>query len=446
VQKAEKYLFMNVVIIEHISILKERIKFLISRITTSRQAIRSVAALLSSNIASSLFTALGGLLVARFVGPELTGSFRAYTIPLTYLMFLHLGTFDGLVRQIPFYVGKELPEKIDGLAAAAGFFNIRLSVVVSIGFVVCGAYSAVHHNLQGVIGWLSQVICCWGVFYGGYLTSTYRTLHHFATLARIQMVQTMLTFAAVFSLPFLGFYGLCARAAFPSLLGVWLYHRNRPLKVDYHHDTAALKELIKIGFLLGFWGNLYTSVWIATESAAVLSLNGVSALGLYSVATVMAGAVNSLPMAVSQVLAPRVVTAYARDGSVRNANARIFWVTAGLTGFMILLACGGSLLLDVLVPLIMPKYVAGIAAMKICLWFPVVQATHLPLNTLFAKGRPVLYGRNIIAGWIVFAVTTYLLHPVIGGLLAVVTGSLLGRIARTIVIYTDLAALARQET
>ena len=364
---------------------------------------------------------------------------------MTYLIFLHLGTWDGLWRQISYYVGKEMPQKVDAIASTAGAFNLFISIVVSCGFLFCAAYSLAHHDLYGVFGWLSQALFCWGVFYGGYLTSTYRTLHHFVTLSRIQVYQTLLTFGMVFSLPFLGFYGPCARAGFPSFLSAWLYHRHRPLRVSYRFDAKTFRELIRIGLRFSFWGNLYTSAWTATEGALVLMVGSVSDLGLFSVAAVMAGAVNSLPLAIWQVLTPRVVTNLAREGSVRKANARILWVTAGLTGVMVLLACAGSFLLDMFVPYFIPKYVAGIPVMKVCLWFPVVQAALLPMNTLFATGRPWLYGRSVIAGIIVFATATYLLLPVIGGLLAVAAGSLLGRAARTFAGYLDLIALTRRE-
>ena len=393
-----------------------------------------------------MLTAIGGLLVARFLGPEETGAFRAFTIPLTYLIFLHLGTWDGLWRQIPYYIGKEMPEKVEALASSAGAFNLFVSVGVSFGFVCCAVYSLVHQDLYGVFGWLSQAFFCWGVFYGGYLTSTYRTLNHFVTLARIQVVQAVLTFGMVFILPFLKFYGLCARAAFPSFLAVWFFHRQRPLKVSYRFDTKALRELIKIGLPFSFWGNLETSIWIATESALVLSLSGVSALGLFSVAAVIRGAANALPMSTLQVLMPRVVTNLARDGSVRNANERVIWLTAGLMGFMILLVVTGSWLLDLFVPYFIPKYIAGIPVMKVCLWFSVVQAAFLPMNTLFATGRSWLYGRSVIAGLVIFPLATYLLYPVIGGLLAVAVGSLLGRAARTLAAYVDLIVLTRRET
>ncbi|MEN6373150.1 MAG: hypothetical protein ABFD75_00035 [Smithella sp.] len=435
----------NILISGDVSILKNIIVSVRAKISRNRQFIMSVAALLSSNILSSVLTAISGFLVARFLWPNEVGLFRAFTIPLTYLMFLGLGTTDGLWRQIPYYVGKDMPERVDALASAAGAFMLLMSAVVSFGFFCCAAYSLAHRDLYGVFGWMSQAIVCWEVFYGSYLSSTYRTLHHFVLLSRIQIVQTIINFGMVFLLPFLKFYGLCTRSAFPSFLALLSFHRNRPLKVAYHFDIKALKEVIKIGFPFGFWGALYTTGWFATESALILSLDGVNGLGLFSVAYALRSAMNSLPMAIWQVLTPRVVTNFARDGSVRKANKRVNWVTIGLTGFMIILACIGLFLLDALVPLLIPKYVGGIPVMKISLWFPVVQAAFLPMNTLFATGKPWLYGRGVIAGIIVFPLATYLLYPAIGGLLAVAIGSLLGRTVRNLAAYVDLFILTKSE-
>jgi hypothetical protein len=254
-----------------------------------------------------------------------------------------------------------------------------------------------------------------------------------------------LNFGIVFLLPFLGFYGLCARVASSSILGVWLCQRYRPLRIPYRFDTKALSELIRIGLPLNFWGSLWTSIWVATESALVLFLDGVTGLGLFSVATAVREGMNILPMAVYQVLTPRVITALARDRSVRNANARVVWLTVGLTGFMAIIACIIPFLLDILVPYVIPKYVDAMPVMKVCAWFPVVQAAFLPTNTLYATGKPWLYGRSVIVGLVVFPLATYLLIPVIGGILAVAVGSLLGRAARTCAAYFDLFALARSE-
>jgi hypothetical protein len=268
-------------------------------------------------------------------------------------------------------------------------------------------------------------------------------MHKFVDLAKIQVAETILTFFMVFLLPFLRFYGLASRVALPAILGIFLYQRNRPLKLKYRFDRQALTELIRIGFPYSFWGSLYTSVWVATESALVLSLGGVGALGLFSVAVTIRNAMNTLPIAVWEVLLPRVVTNFAREEGVSKMNPKIIWITAALIILMILLAMLGSFALTIVVPYVIPNFIDAIPVMKVCLWFSVVQAAFLPLSTLFAAGKPWLYGRSVIAGIIVFPLTTYLLLPEVGPLLSVAVGSLLGRIARTLAAYVDLILLTR---
>lgn len=416
-----------------------------AKVANHSQTVRSVVAIFGGNMTSSVLGAIGALIVARFLGPNETGLFRAFTIPLMYLTFLHMGTFDGLHRQIPYYIGKRMPEKVESLASSAGAWNFVVSSIVSIGFVIYSIYSFWHHDFYGMVGWLSQALCCWGVLYSGYLSATYRTINQFVALGRIQMVQAILNFGMIVIVPYLKFYGLCVRSAFSAIAGVWLFHRNRPLKIDYYFDTKALGELFKIGIPFSFWGSLYTSVWTATESTLMLSLGGVTGLGLFSVATVIREGMNIIPLSVYQVLTPRVVEAFAREGSIRNANARSMWLAAGLTVLMALAIIVVSLLLDVLVPLAVPKYVEGIPLIKVCLWFALIQAASLPLNTLFATGSSWLYGRGVIFGLAVFPLTAYLLTPTLGGILAVAWGSLLGRTARTIVAYLEIIILTRRE-
>ncbi len=393
-----------------------------------------------------VLTAIGGILVARFLGPEITGAFRAYTIPLTYLIFLHLGTWDGLWRQIPYFAGKGDQQKVERIAASAGSFNLVLSGIVSTGFLVCAIYNLIRHDYSGFAGWFSQAINAWSLFYGGYLTSTYRTLNNFVALSKIQAAQAVITFVMVFSLPFLEFYGLCARVALPAIVVVWLYHKFRPLRINYHFNVKELLELIRIGLPLSFWGSLYTSFWVATESTLMFSLAGVIPLGFLSVAVLIREAINTLPRVIRQVFAPRVISSYAQDGSIRGANHRVMWVTVGLVICMVILAFAGTYVLDVFVPYFIPKYIDGIPIMKVCLWFSVVEAALLPINIIFATGKAWLYGRSVLIGIIVFPMATLILIPMVGNELAVVIGSLLGRAARTIAAYIDLVLLTRGES
>jgi O-antigen/teichoic acid export membrane protein len=200
-----------------------------------------------------------------------------------------------------------------------------------------------------------------------------------------------------------------------------------------------------VGLPFSLWGSLNTSIWVATESALMLSLGGLTGLGLFAVAVVIRDGLNVLPQSVYQVLTPRVVEAYAREGSVRTAHARSLFVTTGLTLTMVAVVGLSSVLLGLLVPWAIPKYAQGVPLMKVCLWFSVVEAASLPFNTLFATGRSWLWGRGILVGLVVFPLSSYLLVPVVGGMVAVGLGSLLGRVARTLVGYLELAVLTRKE-
>ncbi len=397
-------------------------------------------------MAGALLGAVGGILVARFVGPEVNGQFRLFTIPLMYLTFLHLGTFDGLWRQIPYYVGKERPEHVDKIASASGAWNVYVTVVVASGFLLCALWGLVHGDLVATVGWFSQVLVCVSIYYGGYLGATYRTLDHFVALARIQMVQAIAAFCLVATVALWDFYGLCLRAAIPALLCVWLYHRSRPLRMPLVFNLGAFKEVVKIGMPLCFWGTLYTATWVAAEYSLMLYFGGVKAVGLFAVAVIMRESLSILPQAVYQVFMPRVVESFARAGGIASAarrNMQVAWVLTLLMCAIFLLT---SWVLDGFVPYFIPKYSDGLTLMKVCLGAAIVQAATIPLAGLTATGRSWLVGRGVLVGMIIFPVTVYLLVPYLGGMLAVATGSLVGRLFRTMVGYRDLLTLMRRES
>jgi hypothetical protein len=342
-------------------------------------------------------------------------------------------------------MGKDLPDQVDRVASAAGAWNVLVAVLVSVGFLVLASRSIVKSDIPSLFGWLTQIFVCWGTFYGGYLGATYRTLSHFVNVAKIQLFQSVAAFLSVFSIPFLAFYGLCLRAAIPSFLAVYSFHHYRPLKIKLKLDTETLKNIIKIGMPLCFWGTLDSSLWVALENTLLLHLGGIKELGLFSVAVVLREGLSALTVAVHQVLTPRVVESFAREGSYSSAARKCFLVSIPLVGGMLILVPLMSLSLDYLVPILIPKYVDGIPIMKVCLWAAVVQAASLPLNALFATGKAWLYGRGVLVGLLAFLSFSILLASSLGGMMAVVVGSLVGRATRITVCYVDLFIMSRRE-
>lgn len=418
---------------------------LTDRLARHHGSIRSIAAIVGGNATAAAVAAVGGLLTARFVGPETAGEFRSFTIPLMYLVFLHLGTFDGLYRQIPLYIGKERRDLVEAAASSAGAWNAVVSLVISAAFILLAGRSVALGDLHGALGWAAQGVLTWGVLYGGFLGATYRTVDHFVALSRIQTLQSILSFAFVFTLPVLGFYGLCLRSAIPSFVGTWLFHRARPIKVPLELNRKPFLDIVRVGLPFCFWGSLYTSLWMALENTLVLALGGAKGLGLFAVAVVLREGICIIPQAVHQVLTPRIIQAYGRDGRLAAAQSLAYRVVPWLTLGMTALVMAASWLLDLLVPVLIPRYADGLLLMKVSLWLGVVQAFSLPINSVIATGKSWSYGRGILGGVFAFPLATYLLAPHVGGVVAVAAGSLVGRVVRTAIGYRDLANLRNRE-
>ncbi|WP_242392046.1 lipopolysaccharide biosynthesis protein [Anaeromyxobacter oryzisoli] len=429
---------------EHMSISAVASSFR-ARAAQHRGAIRSIVAIVGGNSTAAVLGAIGGVLAARFVDPETAGRFRFYTIPLMYLTFLHLGTFDGLSRQIPFYLGQERRDEVDTAASVAGAWNVLLSVFVSGNFLVLSAWCLVRRDVFGALGWASQALVVWWVFYGGYLSATYRTIDHFVGMARIQTTQALLSFGFVFTLPVLGFGGLCLRSAVPSICGTWLLHRERPLRIRLALRLNHFRDLVRVGLPFCLWGSLYTSLWNAVENTLMLALGGTRGLGLFTVAVMMREGICILPQAVSQVLTPRIVQKYGREGHLGSASQIAYRVVPPLALGMVVVVFGVSWVLDAFVPTFIPTYADGLPLMKVSLWFGVVQAVAVPANALIASGRSWSVGRGVLAGMAVFPLVTLALVHVTGGVVAVAAGSLAGKAVRAAVGYFDLRRLVLEE-
>jgi O-antigen/teichoic acid export membrane protein len=87
----------------------------------------------SAQMISNVARVISGLLIAKFVVPELLGTFNGIGIIMGYLPILQLGVMNGLNRELPYYFGKGEYEKAKGFASVSQSWEIILS---SISFAV----------------------------------------------------------------------------------------------------------------------------------------------------------------------------------------------------------------------------------------------------------------------------------------------------------------------
>ncbi|MCX5871338.1 MAG: oligosaccharide flippase family protein [Deltaproteobacteria bacterium] len=369
----------------------------------SRSSISVIVAVFAGgNLLNMVLRLAGGVLTARYAAPAVLGLFNGMGLILGYASFLQLGILNGLNRELPYYIGQDDRPRAESLAAAGQAWALLIGGAGAGVLLVLAAWYAAGGQLKLAAGWVTYAVSLFLLFYSQlYLQTTYRTGGDFARLSAINVVQNGLAFVLVGLVWLFGFYGLCLRLALMGAAGMVLLWYWRPLKVGPHWDRRHLVHLLKIGAPIFLVGQLY-AWWIVLDCTLVLKFAGVKSLGLYQL-SVMAGlAVETLPMAVSQILYPKMSEEYGRTRSVRRLVALSVKPVVATILCMVPIVSICWLLLPLAVNLLMPNYAEGIEASR---WAVVVAATMAiaPVNNVFnVVKRQDLYLAAVIGGMVVY--------------------------------------------
>ncbi|MGA2246780.1 MAG: hypothetical protein ABSH48_17450, partial [Verrucomicrobiota bacterium] len=141
--------------------------------------VRTTAVFASGNFVAMLLGLAGSLVQARYIGPEDMGVFRTFGIIAGYLVFLHLGVFDGLQREIPLQLGRGNKAKVEQAASACLTWILFISTACGALFLGLACRAAYHREWMPFWGWLAYTPMIVGTFYAGYLGTTFRSGQQF---------------------------------------------------------------------------------------------------------------------------------------------------------------------------------------------------------------------------------------------------------------------------
>lgn len=408
---------------------------LIQGLFKNRKTTAAIKTVFLSSIIATCLGALGGVITARILNPSELGQFRAFTIPILYLTILHLGTPDGLYKLIPSHSGRGDLVNLNSTIETAKVWSLTLATMTSLAFIYLSTKALIDNRYEDFAGWASQAVACWGVFYGTYLSTIYRSLQQFGQVSRIELIQSISQFILVSVLPALRFYGMCIRSALPSAISILLLTKFKTFDTKLRFNPRIFIDIIHTGFPFFFWIYISSPVWLATESALILHLSGNEALGYLAIAVIIREAISVLPQSIHQVLLPKTVEDYAKTGEIKEINKELIRIAIITSIAMMIISIFATYLAHIAIPIILPKYVNALNIIGVATIFPVIQALSLPLNSLFATGKSSLYGRSIIFGVAFFMLSTALYLQYMDAALSVMTGSLTGRTVRLIVAY-----------
>jgi O-antigen/teichoic acid export membrane protein len=335
-----------------------------------------------SAVVSSIAQLVAGVLLVKWVIPEDLGLWQSVRLAQTYAFILLFGMNNGLSRELPYFLGRNDRSFADKLAGTTLLFTNLASVIVLVGGLGCALIFGGHQSkLIFAIGAVTLLIPL--SFYQNILIVAYRSRDSFKKLTLIQFVGAGLGLATLPLIYYCGYRGMLIRLVVISAIVVaWMY-MNRPIRAAPALDRNALKILLKTGlpifgldYLLGAAGT--------SDRIVLLHIGGVEAVGYYALAQVAYQMLTVIPGSLAQYVYPRMTFDFGQHGDKRNLWRMGFRFFVFATVLMMLAAICGRIALPYVVPVLAPKYLAGLRAAEIMLIAGIFEGAGIMPNALWS--------------------------------------------------------------
>ena len=328
----------------------------------------------SAQIVSNLLRMLSGFLVVRLIDPELYGQFTGIGVYMGYILLGHGGIINGLNRELPYELGRGNDEYSREMASSVYVLTLIISLLAAIVFLVFG----IKNLLSGEF--LTGIIFVAYTFIGGlylldkqYLPVLYRTNKDFDSLARQNIFIGLGNMLTVLLVWWLGIYGLIVRGFLLAFYEFILLFRNKPYNLDLNYEMSHFVKLFKTGLPIFIVGQV-NKLWSTILNNIIFSIGGALNFGLYGLSMIITGAIGVIPNAFGQVVYPRMSIMLGEGKSISQilkVNVKPLFFQFGV---ILVVAIPGALLLPVIIPVILPKYVDGIPAAQWMMFVPVIES------------------------------------------------------------------------
>lgn len=262
---------------------------------------------------STLCTMIIGFLNMRWLGPELLGLWQSLAVINLYLPFLQLGIQSGLNLELPLALGAEDHQRAERLVRTGLAFATLLALVLlasaSVVFFFMYYKGVSMDVLIGTMAiFVIAIISCFRLHF----IATYRSANAFDRLTNVYKIEIIVKVLLVYAIYKYQYYGLLlfnVGVEFVFTLGLYI-------KAPYRHlKPRFLKEDFMCLLKRGVFMTVFNQIKNTTSSAPtlmLLTLGGMSFVGLFNPALTVRALVNLIPNQIAQFLHSQMGYKYAR--------------------------------------------------------------------------------------------------------------------------------------
>jgi len=363
---------------------------------------------------SNVVRIISGLLVARFVLPELLGTFNGIGIIMGYLPILQLGIMNGLNRDLPYYFGKGEFERARKYASVTQFWELSLSLLAFSILVFLSVYYFFKSNYLFAAGFFSYALASIHHYFGlNYLQVLFRTNQDFNKLSSITLIISIISLLSVLFVWRWKFYGLCVRSVVTLTTELFLLWKWKPLSVKPKYDFAVLKEINKVGMPIFIVGIIF-ALWSTIQNTFVLKLGGAEEFGLFQLALMIETSMGVIVYSVSQVVYPKMAFEYGAGKDVKDLLRLSYKPILAIFILLIPSVFIAWIFLPYAVNWLLPKYGNGVEAAQwtmLLLLISIWAVNNNIFNVLKKQGDLLI---SILLGMVAYTITLFFLQSING--------------------------------
>jgi len=326
---------------------------------------------LGANLISLPIHLFSVLMIARMLGPELTGITSATVfLVLSYSIFSHLGLLNALGQHYPFLVGrsnKKDKTEIENMPAIilSGMIiggTIGSLIIASIAF-----YNLFYgENILGIGFLSSSVISILQIIKTFYLFLL-RSQKKFDILAKFNLVSAIAPIIWLISANLGGLIFQWVSIIITELLTciIFYFYFRSKVNLGFNLNFNLMFKYIKLGFPIFCVGFLFDFLMVSDRLFASLKF-GTTELGIYSIASLGVSLLIIIPKTIGQIIYPLLAEKIGSSDFKINQLQLLFKQPSNLIIFFLPLLIGlVSVNIPLLIESVLPTYSQSIPSAQI---------------------------------------------------------------------------------
>lgn len=323
--------------------------------------ILAAAAMITSPAANLIH----GILIVRYLDPEMAGLISNANLLPFYLTFLHFGVLTGMQRELPYAYGagdQKRAERILQLTTKVCRLAGSVGALVCVGAGVICLY--LHKPLLLSVAYFASAFGAFSYQMNFQVDTGLRAENRFFRQGIAVISSSAIALVSCILIPLAGAKGAVARGVLTSIGSIAVRLRTGVQRTDGDWNWEELRALAKTGFPLLISGSLISLLMVSDRTVVAIMLSH-RELGEIALAALIVNSMTIVPISTAVVLFPKIARAYGEHRSRRRLR-RFVWISLLYNATMLIpISAVAYFLIGPLVENYFPKYVPGLPAARL---------------------------------------------------------------------------------